>query len=64
MAYSVIRFSEVALWGSIARDQFFVDRGLAIFNFILGFGLFLELKDRDSRTAKASGHGTKRTKRK
>ena len=64
MAYSVIRFSEVALWGSIARDQFFVDRGLAIFNFILGFGLFLELKDRDGQTAKASGHGTKRTKRK
>ncbi|WP_130870909.1 prolipoprotein diacylglyceryl transferase family protein [Intestinimonas massiliensis (ex Afouda et al. 2020)] len=52
MLYSVIRFTEVMMWGNRYRDYLFEDRGLALFSFVLGLGLYWELKD---RAKKATG---------
>lgn len=50
MLYSGIRFTEVMLWGNRYRDYFFRDRGLALISFVLGLGLYLELRDRAQKS--------------
>ena len=41
--YSIVRFSEVSLWGDVYRDSQLIDRALALLMLMLGVGLLWEV---------------------